>query len=142
MGRGALEFLEKGEMMNGARYRRILDEKLEFFMHQYGTSHFLQDGAPCHKFKIVTQWFNERPNIILIKWPGNSPDLNPIENVWSWMKAKLRDSTAKNMEEWRREITELWTLRMSDGDYLRNLVASMPKRLAEVTEKDGWTTHY
>jgi hypothetical protein len=81
MGRGALEFLEKGEMMNGARYRRILDEKLEFFMHQYGTSHFLQDGAPCHKFKIVTQWFNERPNIILIKWPGNSPDLNPIENV-------------------------------------------------------------
>jgi hypothetical protein len=31
---------------------------------------------------------------------------------------------------------------MSDGDYLRKLVASMPKRLAEVIEKDGWTTHY
>jgi hypothetical protein len=142
MGRGVLEFLEKGKMMDGARYRRILDDKLEFFMHQHGTSHFLQDGAPCHKSKIVTQWFNERPNIILIKWPGNSPDLNPIKNVWRWMKAKLRDSTAKNMEEWRREITELWTLRMSDGDYLQKLVASMPNRLAEVIEKDGWTTHY
>jgi hypothetical protein len=49
---------------------------------------------------------------------------------------------AKNMEEWKREITELWTLRMRDSDYLRKLVASMPKRRAEVIEKDGWTTHY
>jgi hypothetical protein len=49
---------------------------------------------------------------------------------------------AKNIEEWKREITELWTLRMSDSDYLRKLVTSMPKRLAEVIEKDGWTTHY
>jgi hypothetical protein len=58
------------------------------------------------------------------------------------MKMKLRDSTAKNMVEWKREITELWTLKMSDSDYLRNLVSSMPRRLAEVIEKVGWTTHY
>ncbi len=48
---------------------------------------------------------------------------------------------AKNMEGWKREITELWTLRMRDSDYLR-MVASMPKKLSEVIEKDGWTTHY
>jgi hypothetical protein len=137
MGRGALEFLEKGETMNGACYRRILDDKLEFFMYQHVTSHLVQNCAPCHKSKIVTQWFNEQPNIILIKWPGNSPDLNPIENVWSWMKAKLRDSSAKNMEEWRREITELWTLRMSDSDYLRKLVASMPKRMLRSLRRMG-----
>ncbi len=51
-GRGALEFLEQGEMINGQRYRRLLDEKLELFMHQHETSHFLQDGAPCHKAKL------------------------------------------------------------------------------------------
>jgi hypothetical protein len=49
---------------------------------------------------------------------------------------------AKNMEEWKREITELWTLSMRDSDYLRKLVAPMPKRLAEAIEKDEWTTHY
>jgi hypothetical protein len=49
---------------------------------------------------------------------------------------------AKDMEERKREITELWTLRMSDRDYLRKLLASIPKRLAEDIEKDGWTTHY
>ena len=51
----------------------------------------------------------------MIKWPGNSPDLNPIENAWSWMK--LRESTATNMQEWQRDITELWAVRMNDSQY-------------------------
>ena len=54
LGRGGLEFLQKGKMMNGVRYHWILDEKLELFMTQHGTTHFLQDGAPCHTSKIVT----------------------------------------------------------------------------------------
>ncbi len=42
-GRGGLEFLEKGEMMNGVRYRQILESKLEIFMHQHNTTHFLHN---------------------------------------------------------------------------------------------------
>ncbi len=77
-GRLGLEFLKIGEMMNGLRYCQLLDEKLEFFMSQHGTSCFLQDGAPCHRSKIVTTWFQQRPHIKLVKLPRNSPDLNPI----------------------------------------------------------------
>jgi hypothetical protein len=33
--------------------------------------------------------------------------------------------------EWKREITELWTLKMKDSDYLQKLVVSMPKRLTK-----------
>ena len=64
---GGIEFLEKGEMMNGACYLRLLDEKLEKVMEEHGCDHFLQDSAPCHKAKIVTMWFEERPHINLIK---------------------------------------------------------------------------
>jgi hypothetical protein len=68
-------------MMNGLRYLKLLHEKLDLFMGLHNTKHFLQDSAPCHKAKIVTAWFNARHHITLINRPGNSPDLNPIENA-------------------------------------------------------------
>jgi hypothetical protein len=81
-GRGGLEFLKPGEMKNGVRYRQVLKDKLDLFMAQHNTTHFLQDGAPCHRSKLVAKWFAEKTHIQLIKWLGDSPDLNPIENVW------------------------------------------------------------
>jgi hypothetical protein len=56
-GRGGLKFLKPGEMMNGIRYRQVLQDKLDFFVNQHGTLHFpssvgLDEGAaeghlPC-----------------------------------------------------------------------------------------------
>jgi hypothetical protein len=65
--RGRLEFPKKGEMMKGARNLQLLKDKLELFMRIHRTSNFLQDGTPCHKSKVVTVWFAERPTITLIK---------------------------------------------------------------------------
>jgi hypothetical protein len=66
-GRGGLEFLNQGEMMNGVMYWQLLDDKLEVFIQLHGTTHFLQDGVPCHKSRIVMEWwFNNRPSICLI----------------------------------------------------------------------------
>jgi hypothetical protein len=63
IGCGGLESLEKCEMMNGQCYRCLLDENLELFMHKHETHHFLQDGAPYLKARLVTQWFAEGPCI-------------------------------------------------------------------------------
>ena len=76
----------------------------------------------------------------MIKWPGNSPDLNPIENAWSWMK--LRESTATNMQEWQRDITELWAVRMNDSQFLKDLVEFMSRHLQEVIQREGNCTQY
>ena len=83
-------------------------------------------------------WFQERPHITLIKWP----DWNPIENVWSWMKMQLASCNCTNIEELKGEIVRLWITRMSDLDYLSNLVYSMPRRLQEVIDPGGASTHY
>lgn len=50
---------------------------------------FMQDGAPCHKAKKVMEFFREN-NVKVLDWPGNSPDMNPIENLWAITKKKIR----------------------------------------------------
>ena len=78
-GRGGLYFLPQGQTMNASRYISILDGHLLNFMNIHGCTTF-QDSAPCHEAKSVMNWFRTK-NIRVLKWPGNSPDLNPIENL-------------------------------------------------------------
>ena len=73
-------------MMNSKMYLPILDRRVKQELEKIGeNSVFQQDSARCHKAKIVTRFFEEN-QIELLEWPGNSPDLTPIENLWAIVK--------------------------------------------------------
>ena len=63
-------------------------------------------------------------------WPGNSPDLNPIENLWNIMKNKVAKKDTSSLPKLKNAIKEVWTIDFSPS-YLENL-SSMPKRLKDV----------
>ena len=49
-------------------------------------SQFQQDGARCHTAVSSMRWFRDNGVHVLPGWPANSPDLSPVEQVWSIMK--------------------------------------------------------
>ena len=79
-GVGALSFLPPGTTMNGPKYVQMLSEKLTFHLQVHNCQIFMQDGAPCDRSKVAKNFLDSN-NIDLLEWPGNSPNLNPIENL-------------------------------------------------------------
>ena len=126
--------------MNGARYLEMLQEKLQLHMVVHKCTTFMQDGAPCHGSKIVSE-FLKKKKIKTIDWPGNSPDLNPIENVWSLLKNKVADRQPTSAQEMETAIQLVWIHEITP-EYCRNLVESMPRRLQAVLNNRGGHTKY
>ncbi|EFN84665.1 Transposable element Tcb1 transposase, partial [Harpegnathos saltator] len=47
-----------------------------------------KDNDPKHHSRLCSRW-KEENGITVLQWPSQSPDANPIENIWSAMKHKL-----------------------------------------------------
>jgi hypothetical protein len=126
-GQGGLFSLPKNQMMNQHMYLEVFNDHLLPFMHTHSTTKFLQDGVPCHKAKKVMKFLEEQP-LEIIKWPSNSPDLNPIENAWNFSKDKLKNRDTSSIPKLKAEISKLW----GAGD--------LPGVLAEAGHVHAWTT--
>ncbi|GBL89930.1 hypothetical protein AVEN_178354-1 [Araneus ventricosus] len=102
---------------------------------------FQQDNAPCHKARIVLEWFEEHTDEFhLMSWPHNSPDLNPMEHVWDVMERQLRAQTqlCPNISTLRDRCLDIG-YNLSPVMY-QKLVASMPRRVAAVLKIKGGAT--
>jgi transposase len=134
-GRGGLYFLPKNTTMRAENYETVLKDHLLPFMAIHQSTHFLQDGAPCHASKRIKDFLSVQ-NFQVMDWPGNSPDLNPIENCWNYMKEKLKCKDTGSLPKLIREIKILWTTDLSK-EYLKSLSDSMPRRIQQVLAVKG-----
>ena len=120
-------------IMDGCYYVGILqDHLIRNARKQFGRRWRLQqDNDPKHKSRVAKQFLSkEVPE--LIDWPSNSPDVNPVENLWSIIKRRVEKRKPANLEELNEFLHEEWD--RTDLAILNRLIGSMKSRCLALIE--------
>lgn len=129
--------------MNSTRYIQVLEQHLLPYIRrnwrQHADCYFQQDGATCHTARIVKTWLN-RHNVNLLPWPAKSADLSPIENLWSYLAHKVEAKRPKTVPELTAAVTQAW--QSLDSNLGETLITSVPNRIREVIEANGYYSKY
>ena len=80
--------------------------------------------------------------IRILDWPARSPDINPIENVWSWMKKVIRKRTkpADTLIKLEGLLENAWA--KVRQIMIHTLIRSMTKRVSLVIKNNGACINY
>jgi len=100
---------------------------------------FQQDNDPKHTARI-NQTYIQLNEINAMPWPAQSPDLNPIENLWSILDQRVKGRTCKSAGELFEVLQAAWN--GLPADTLSNLVGSMHARCQAVIDARGYPTKY
>lgn len=102
--------------------------------------HFQHDNDPKHTSKFVKDWLADQ-NIDVIRWPAQSPDLNPIENLWEIVgRGVNRDAVYGDKNKLFEAVERAWSA--IPKKIIDNLIGSMNKRCADVIKNKGYATKY
>lgn len=101
---------------------------------------YLLDGAPAHRAKSSKAFIQQQNISVLKDWPPNSPDLNPIENAWAWLKQKLYLKQHDSLDHMWQEAQQIWN--SMPLEMCQNLMDSIATRKAICIEREGGYTGY
>lgn len=141
---GPLRLVPVSGMMNSAKYCDLIHSKVAPDLRKEfpnGDGILQQDLAPCHTAKkSLAALQTERINVL--KWPGNSPDLNPIENLWAIVKRKLNNYDCTTKDKLITAVIQIWYHDQEIKNKCSNLVNSMPKRVKMILKAKGGHIKY
>ncbi|KAI0993934.1 hypothetical protein K3495_g14250 [Podosphaera aphanis] len=108
---------------------------------------FMHDNASAHKGRPARE-FLDANGVESMPWPANSPDLNPIENVWSMMKYYIQERypefermRQRNRAEIRPIVLEAW-YHSTTEEKLTQPIGSMARRCEKVLNANGGPISY
>lgn len=130
----------KGKM-TGIMYRDILESNLigDYTENLPLAWIFQHDNDPKHSSRVVKDWLSAK-YIKTLEWPAQSPDLNPIENLWGIIKRSVSARKPSNKAALWEIIKDEWY--KISPEQCAALVKSMSKRCDEVLLQKGFPTKY
>ncbi len=103
-----------------------LKPSIYLLYHQGASVIYQQDNAPCHKSRQTMAWFAEN-QFDEMDWPPRSPDLNPIEHIWSMIDQRISGIRFDSLAQLEEELVRQWNA-ITRSDCV-NLIESMPERI-------------
>jgi len=102
---------------------------------------FQMDNAPAHRSRLVNNWFQNH-HITQLPWPAQSPDLSPIENIWSILKYRLSKMNLINHQRNTiiAAVHEIWDS-ITQAE-IRTIIQSMPRRCEQIIHSRGLPIDY
>ena len=121
------------KIMDAKFYVEILKQHFPEIDHmlRVGNWRFQQDNDPKHMSRLAKAFLDENAPVVM-DWPSNSPDLNPIENLWAIVKGNVEKRMPKNINELEQFMVEEW--RSISDTVIINLVGSMRHRCELIIE--------
>lgn len=145
---------ECGQSWDGEYFRTVLQDDLIPFLKNAEnvvdpeSVVFLHDKAPCMK-ALATQELLTDNDVDFFgnsQWPGNSPDLNPTENLGAIIKERVEQKMilrkSENINDLKRIFRSVVNELNTDTTLLQVLLKSMRNRLDEVIKASGGPTKY
>ncbi|CAH1993541.1 unnamed protein product, partial [Acanthoscelides obtectus] len=142
-GQGALYVVDG--TMNAEKYQEVLETQLlpqvKKWFNKREKPIVMHDGAPCHRAQKNTKFLAEK-KVDILDWPGNSPDMNPIENVWEFLKSEVTMKAPTTKQELINILNDTWKHNPELKIKIQNCISSMPRRVEAVLAAKGGHTKY
>ena len=115
-------------------------EALPFILFHGPNVSYMHDNARPHSAAITRQ-FLATNNINVLDWPANSPDLNPIEQVWDELGRRVRRNHAiHTVNDLAAALQAEWA--KLPATFIQLDVESMPRRITTCIEQNGGHMRY
>lgn len=127
------------------QYKKIIETRLVPQLKEWFKNGerflFMQDGAPCHTARSVLDLLRNQ-NIPLLSWPGNSPDMNPIENLWELVKKRVNRISITTRQQLIEQLIAVWHRDPDIAQLAQKCIDSMPRRIEALKKAKGGITKY
>lgn len=135
------DLISSSGTMNSERYCQMLKDSFIPFTIRSRTRRFFlqQDNAPAHISKLSKAFFATN-DLKTIEWPANSPDLNPIENIWGILKRNVSIRSPTTMNELSFFAADEWA--KIPAETVQKTINSMKLRILQVLERNGRKCDY